>query len=298
MNPKSHLFSLPLSSSKREGKNSACDSSLCCKNTTLELVASLWKNDLHMFSASKLLKKIPQMKQHKSLLWLGAARSSQGLYRLSSQREQWSGLFASSMEPGCSPCMHWLSQMRKGTMCWQTALQGAESALGQERGFPAACIVGTDTEQLLGCRGGTQGWLRCQRLDLGLLLWDLQLLRSFLGSCGQSQADPGWWLSESLCQQGTGHRAQSPWILQGWKHTAICMGHWDSMGQYWSCDWVSLLVAWSWGISCRILMGTWAYKLCQGHAKQEEETLGVCRYPSWGFLLSGDTAGQGQGPPC
>lgn len=56
MNPKSH-FSFPLSSSKGEGKSSACDFSLYCKNTTLEFVASMWTNDVHMCNASKLLEK-------------------------------------------------------------------------------------------------------------------------------------------------------------------------------------------------------------------------------------------------
>lgn len=45
-------------------------------------------------------------------------------------------------------------------------------------GSLGACCWGS-----LGCRGG-MGWLGCQRLGLGLLLWDLQLLNSSLGSSG------------------------------------------------------------------------------------------------------------------
>lgn len=194
MNPKSHLFSLPLSSSKGEGKNCACGSSLLYKNTTLEFAASLWTNDQHMCSASKLLEKNVQVKQHKPLSWPGAAQSTQGLYMGSFYEALRGGngqgcLQAPWSQAAFPACTGWpqggrgpcagkeppgvLSQPwgRKGDF-QLPALWALSSSLG-------ACCWGS-----LGCRGGTEGWSRCQRLDLGLLLWGLQLLRSSLGSYG------------------------------------------------------------------------------------------------------------------
>lgn len=68
-----------------------------------------------------------------------------------------------------------------------------------------ACCRGS-----LGCRAGMAGWLGHQRLDLGLLLQSLQLLKSSSGSSRLSQAGSGCWLSDSLSRSGTGHGAQSP----------------------------------------------------------------------------------------
>lgn len=93
------------------------------------------------------------------------------------------GCLQMAQSQGCSPHLHSLAQMGKGTMGGKQP-HGVLSQPHDGRGdfqLPALTrrgSLGAHSRGSLRCRGGIVVWSGCQRLDLGLLLQGLQVLKS------------------------------------------------------------------------------------------------------------------------